>query len=410
MATTDVGVNSSLARKLYSNYLFAETIRKSNFRQKMTGAAPRQKGAEAKAKGQTSPGMPFVRITDLSKTAGQDIQVDLFNIITGKPIMGDKKLAGKMMSLKYSSQDIRINQCRGGVDPGGRMAQQRTLHNLRTMSLAHLSGWNARLDDQQCLVHCAGARGTDAGSDWVIPLSTDPDFAEIMVNSVLPPTRNRRMFADNSNNASVATLLTGDILKLSDIDELRANIDDMVFPMQPVQIEGDMSSEENPLYVLYVTSRQWNDIQTATGATEWRTMLANAHARSQGFKHPLFMGEPGMWNGILIKKMWRPIRFSPGDIVQEYDASDVAQPITVPAGVTVDRALLFGAQALACAYGRHQSSDTYFSWNEEKTDHGNTVEVSTASMGGKSKLRFTSTDGELTDHGVITLDTHVTGL
>lgn len=405
MGQTVVGVGHPLARKLYSTALFAETLRKNGFRSKMTGAAPKQKGAEAKAKGQTPSGYPFVRVTDLSKTAGETISVDLFNIIQGKPVMGDKKLSGKMMSLTSSSQDISINQTRGGVDPGGRMTQQRTLHNLRSMALANMAGWNNRLEDQSCLVHCAGARGYDVGEDWVVPLESDPDFAEIMVNPVLPPTRNRRFFAADATG--IASLADTDILKLEDIDRIRAAIDDMVFPMQSVQMEGDMEAEENPLFVLYVSSRQWNDIQTNTADTVWRTVLANAHARSNGFKHPLFMGTPGYWNGILIKKMWRPIRFNAGDTVREYDASDVIQDVAVPAGVTVDRALLFGAQALACVYGRHQKSDTYYNWHEEESDHGNTVEVSTASMGGKAKLRFTGSNGEVTDHGVCTFDTHI---
>lgn len=417
MGQTVVPIGHPLARKLYSTALFAETQRQPGFRSKMTGPAPKQKAAEAKAKGQTSAAYPFVRCTDLSKTAGDTISVDLFNIIQGKPVMGDKKLSGKMMSLTSSSQDISINQCRGGVDPGGRMTQQRTLHNLRSMSLANLTGWNNRLEDQGCLVHCSGARGFDAGQDWVIPLESDPDFAEIMVNPVLPPTRNRRFFAGAVTTTS--GFATTDFLKLEDIDRLRANIDDMVFPMQPVKMEGDMEADENPLYVLYVTSRQWNDLQTNTAATSWRNVLANAHARSNGFKHPLFMGSPGYWNGILIKKMWRPIRFfgasaigyTPGsNIVREYDGSDVIQDVTVPATVTVDRALLFGAQALAVVYGRHQKSDTYYNWHEEESDHANTIEVSTASMGGKSKLRFTGTDGEITDHGIATLDTHVKAL
>jgi N4-gp56 family major capsid protein len=405
MGQTVVGVGHPLARKLYSAALFAETIRKNGFRSKLTGPAPKQKGAEAKAKGQTNPGYPFVRVTDLSKTAGDTISVDLFNIITGKPVMGDNKLAGKMMSLNSSSMDISINQCRGGVDPGGRMTQQRTLHNLRSMSLANLSGWNNRLEDQLSLVHVAGARGYDQGEDWVVPLESDPDFDAIAVNPVLPPTRNRRFFADNANNSTVNTLAGTDLMTLEDIDALRSYLDDLVFPMQSVMLDGDMEAEENPLFVLYVSSRQWNDIQTNTSNTVWRTVLANAHARSNGFKHPLFMGTPGYWNGILIKKMWRPIRFNTGDLVREYDANDAIQ--SNAAGTDVDRAVLLGAQAMAYVYGRHQKSDTYYNWHEEETDHGNTVEVSTASMGGKSKLRFTGSNGEITDHGVMTFDTAI---
>lgn len=402
MAQTNVPFGHPLAKKVYSVAVFSETQRQPSFRMKMTGAAPKQKGAERKAKGQTSPDYPFVRVTDLSKSAGDSVSVDLFNIIQGKPVMGDKKLAGKMMALTSSSMDIKINQARGGVDPGGRMTQKRTVHNLRSLAKAHLVGWQNRCEDQLTLVHAAGARGYDEGVDWVVPLATDPDFNDIVVNSVLPPTRNRRMFAADAT--SVTDLATTDKLALEDIDRIRAVIDEMPMPLQAVRLKGDMSADENPLFVLYVSSRVWHYLQTNTSNTVWRTMLANAHNRGSMLKHPLFLGEPGMWNGILIKKMWRPIRFPAGSTVYELDANDASQ--AVAANVATDRNLLFGAQALAFVYGLHQESDYYYNWHEEKTDHGNTWETSIATMGGVSKLRFKGSDGELTDHGVMTVDSY----
>jgi len=116
------------------------------------------------------------------------------------------------------------------------------------------------------------------------------------------------------------------------------------------------------------------------------------------------MGTPGMWNGILVKKMARSIRFPSGFTTRENNASNVEGDVVV--GVDVDRGVLLGAQALANVYGRHQKSNYYYNWHEEESDHGNTLEVSTARMGGKSKLRFTPADGELTDHGVLVIDSY----
>lgn len=399
---TNIPIGHPLARKIYSAAVFAEAQRQPGFRKNLTGPAPQQSKAERKLKGQTEAGYPFVRVTDLSKSKGDTVSVDLFHIIQGKPTMGDKKLSGKMMSLSSSSQDIRIDQTRGGVDPGGRMTQQRTVHGLRNIAKANLAGWANRLEDQCALVHVAGARGYDTGADWVVPLASDPDFAEIMVNSVLPPTRNRRLFAGDAT--SVADLSTADMLGLEEIDVIRAILDEMAFPMQPIRMEGDVQADENPLYVLYVSSRVWHYLQTTTAGTAWRTFLANAHERSRGFNHPLFMGSPGMWNGILIKKMWRPVRFGAGDNVAEYDANDVIQQVA--ANVVTDRSILLGAQALAEVFGRHDKSGYHYSWHEEETDHGNTVETSIAMMGAKAKLRFTGSNGEITDHGVMTIDSY----
>lgn len=399
---TNIPVGHPLARKIYSAAVFAEAQRQPGFRKNLTGPAPKQSKAERKLKGQTDPGYPFVRVTDLSKSKGDQVSVDLFHITRGKPTMGDKKLSGKMMSLTSSSQDIRIDQTRGGVDPGGRMTQQRTVHGLRNIAKANLAGWANRLEDQLSLVHVAGARGYDNAEDWVVPLASDPDFAEIAVNPVLPPTRNRRLFAGDAT--SVGDLSTADKLGLEEIDVIRAILDEMAFPMQPIRMEGDVQADENPLYVLYVSSRVWHYLQTETNGTAWRTFLANAHERSRGFSHPIFMGSPGMWNGILIKKMWRPVRFGAGDLVAEYDANDAIQQVA--AAVATDRSLLLGAQALAEVFGRHDKSGYHYSWHEEETDHGNTVETSIAMMGAKAKLRFKGSNGEITDHGVMTVDSY----
>lgn len=403
---SQVAAGSPIANRLMSVALFGETYRKATFSRINCGPAPKQADAEGKARGQSSPDYPFVEIRDLSKTAGERVTVDLFHTVNMKPVMGDRKLAGKMGHLNSSSAEIQINQYRGGVESGGRMSQQRTLHNLRSISKANLAGWNARLKDQLTLVHVAGARGMQDDREWVVPLATDPEFADIMVNPVLPPTRNRRFFA--SNATSVANLDTNDILSLSDIERLRAIIDYMPFPMQPVKLDGDPQADEEPLYVLYVDSLVWHQIRVASGDRNWSTFLQNAFNRAKDFKsHPLFTGSPGMWSGILIKKMRRSIRWNAGQTVVEYDSSDVAQNVT--AAVSTSRSFLLGAQALNIAYGAHggdKQSGYHVNWHEEVTDHGNIREISTSFMGGAAKNRFVGSDGAITDWGVMTIDSY----
>lgn len=411
MATTNIPSGNALAIKLQSIAIFALTIREPSFRRDMTAQAPQQADAEAKLKGQTSPDYPVVRVTDLSKSRGDKVSVDLVNIISGKPVMGDQVLTGRGMSLTFSSMDIAIDQCRAMVNPGGRMTQQRTAHDLDGLARANLAGYFARLEDQLALVHLAGARGYDDARDWAIPLASDADFASIMVNSVLPPTRNRRFFAGDAT--SVANISAEDILGLTDIDRLRVALDELTHPLQPIKLQNEKGEIDpvaytSPLYCLYVSPRVWHWIQTNTTDPAWRTFLQNAVNRNTQFRHPLFTGDTGMWNGILIKKMSRAIRFTASSTVKEYDTSDVAQDIT--AALTTDRSLLLGAQALAEAYGQHKRSGFFYSWNKEETDHGNTVEVSIATMGGKAKVRFSVPNAsgalELTDHGVMTIDSY----
>jgi len=428
MANTSIPVGSPLARKIFGAALFAATQRQPSLLTNMTGDAPKQSSAEAKLKGQTSPDMPLVRVTDLSKTQGDKVSVDMINVIGGKPIMGDRMAEGKGERLTFSSQDIRIDLATKVVDAGGKMTQQRTTHNLRNIAMANLQGWFRRYHDQTTIVHLAGARGSQTGTDWVVPLESDPDFPEIMINEVKAPTFSRHYVANGASivqgGQQLAAIDSSDIFRLEHIDALGASIDDMEFKLQPIKLPGDAAANDAPLYLLLVTNRQWQSILTAAGGTnglQWRAFLQNAWNRATSFtngKHPLFTGEAGVWNNILVRKTDRAIRFNAGDTVryctQAGQASAQESSVTVnnmPAGYFVDRALLLGAQALAHVYGRHSNSDTYAAWHENKYNFERNTEVAGDVMCGKSKLRFAIPDqyGNAipTDHGVIALDTTV---
>lgn len=411
MTQTVFPVGHPLARKVYGAAVFAEMTRKTSFMNRLTGPAPDMAEVKGKLeKMQTSAGYSIVRVSDLSVSAGNSVSVDIFNILQGRPATGDTKLSGRMMNLTSSSMDITINQLRGGVDSGGRMTQQRTLHNLRTVGRAALAGWWSRMNEQIKFVHIAGARGSHNTPDWVVPLANDPEFADIMVNAVLPPTFDKHFYAGDAT--SLSTLDGTDILTLDDVDRLRAAIDEMPVPMQPIMLPDDPAAEDEPLFVLGVSVRQWHYMQNRTGANAWRTFLQNA--RERGSKNPLFSGEPGMWNGILIKKMPRPIRFAPGEVVtvttDSADATTTTATVDPNLGVAggvgyaVDRALLMGAQGLAECWGQHSKSGSHMSWHEEETDHGNTLEASISAIGGWSKLRFRDSTGYLRDHGIAVID------
>jgi N4-gp56 family major capsid protein len=403
---TVIPPGSPLANKLYSVALFAECQRKASFKNGMIGAAPKQASAEEKLRSQTSSDLPFVRIRDLTKTAGDTVSMDLVNVINVRPTMGDRKLAGRMGSLTFDSMEMKINQARFGVDTGGRMTQQRTLHTLRGLAKANLVGLNSRFEDQITQIHICGARGFQNDTDWVVPLESDPEFAEIVVNDVLPPTYSRRIIA--GGGSSITDVGNTDYLTLPDFDRMRAIIETMPFPPQPVMLPGDAAANDEPLYVYYATPLQWHYLQTATGDTAWRTFLQNAWNRAKSFSgsnaHPLFAGSPGMWRGILIKRMGRSIRWEIGDVCSEENAAGAV--VTNAASVAVERGVLLGAQALGWAYGKHGSSGTHYNWNEELEDHKNVLEVSTASMSGCKKVRFTGSDGRLHDHGVFAVDSY----
>lgn len=428
MSQTNVPAGSPLARKVFGAALFARVIQAPNMLKSITGAAPKQKDAEAKLKGQTSPDMPVVRVTDLSKTAGDTISVDCFDSISGKPLMGDVDAEGKGEKLSNSSMDISIDLSTKVVDAGGKMSQQRTLHNLRGIAMAQLAGYFPRLQTQTAMVHMAGARGSLTGRDWVVPKADDADFNDIVVNPIKAPTYNRHMVVDGTGlvqgGQQLASIDSTDIWSLDHIDELSLLLDDQDIPMQHVRITDDPAADDDPIKgVLYLTPRQWNQIKTNAGGSSnnWRTFLQNAwNRKSMGTKHPLFTGEPGLWNGILVRVQPRhTIRFEASEetniitAANRYTATETAQAVNagLGAGFSVERAMLMGAQALGLVYGKNQTSEYYFSWHERKYNFERNLEVAGDCMGGMSKIRFSMDDGkgnkEPTDNGVFVIDSAV---
>ena len=406
--STNIPVGSALARKIYSVGLFTRVQHSPGFMNLISGEMPKEGSFAAKTKGQTSPDYPIVKAGDLAKGAGDTVSIDLFNILQGKPVMGDKRIEGRMMQLTYSSMDVRIDQVRGGADSGGRMTQKRTVHNLRNISLAGLQAWMQRLEDQTALVHLAGARGSQQTSDWVVPLQSDADFGEIMVNTVKAPTKNRYFAANDATTP--ADIGTNDALTLQDIDRIVAQLRESPVVMQSVKIKGDDRAWNDPLWVMFVTERQWLYLQSRTSQTTWRQAVQYAFERkSGGLKHPLFDAyETIMWNGVLIKRMNRyAIRFAAGDsVVTDTGGADglTYTESTVQTAQPVDRAVIVGAQALAKAYGK-SASDYFYDWSEKEVDHGNSIETVAASMTGSAKIRF-KIDGADTDFGVAVVDSY----
>ncbi len=406
---TPVPIGSPLARKSYSVGLFSKVHLAPGFMNLLSGSMPTSGEFGAKGKGQTSPDYPIVKTGDLSKNAGDTVSIDLFNLLQGKPVMGDQRIAGKMMAMTSSSMDVRIDQTRGGADSGGRMSQKRTVHKLRSIAMTGLQGWMQRLEDQTVLVHLAGARGSQNSADWVVPSSDDPDFADILVNPIKAPTKNRYFCANDAT--SPADIGTNDALTLQDVDRIVTQLRESSVPLQTVKIEKDDKAWNDPLWVMFVTERQWLYLSSRTSQTTWRQAVQNAYERkSGGMKHPLFDAyETIMWNGVLIKRLNRmAIRFDQNSsVIVDNGGADgkTYNETSVIAAAPIDRAIILGAQALAKAYGSTSESNYYYDWSEEKVDHGNSVEIVASMMQGCAKVRF-KIDGVDTDHGVAFVDSY----
>ena len=401
--------------------LFATHNQRNSTIARLTGSMPKGlSGATATLRKQSTQHMPIVRCQDLGKGNGDEVSFHLLNPVGAKPIMGSRNAEGRGVGMKLSEARLRVDQARFPVDLGDVMTQIRSPADFRQLGRPVAQGLMDKYIDQSLLVHMAGARGYHNNIEWVVPTDADADYAAIMVNAVKAPTKNRHFVADGSAikpfavNAGEIDIATTEVLNMGVVDAIRTTMEQIPLPPPAVIFEGDKAANDSPLRVLLVSPAQYSGFATDPN---FRQFQASAMARaSQAGGHPLFMGDAGLWNGVLIVKMPKPIRFYAGDTIkysQDF-TSETELSCVVPAGFgttfAVDRAILLGGQAIAEALAAHKDSAIPFFWSEKELDHGNTVELLLGAIRGVSKIRFEVDYGngkQFTDYGSIAIDTAV---
>lgn len=400
---TNVASGSNLALTQYSTAVTAQIVRAPGNLNAMTGPAPKQSQAEAILKQQTSPDMPFVRITDLSTDPrGDKVTVDAFNVVGGKPIMGDRNAEGMGKPLSSSSFEMKIDLATFNVDAGGKMSRQRTRHELRGIAKAAVAGYFPRLVWQRSHVHCAGTRGQQTGSSWDLPLSSDPDFAEIMINDLKAPTYNRHLVVNGTNftqgGQQLGSIASTDRWKLALLDNLALWLENLDTKVPSPKFTGDEQATDAPLKgVLLLSPGSYNDLITdMTSGNNLRSFLSLVEQRQKYAKDSaIFRGECGIWRGLLVKKVDHSIFHNASSNVKYVAAADrltgnestVAVNASLGAGNQVERAVLLGAQSLARAEGA-SNSGVQAAIIENSYNAGRNYEYLGEFMGGEAKFRL----------------------
>ncbi len=401
--------------------VFHQCMQRNTTLNRLTGKMPTVEQGVAAAKRQSKPSMPIVRADDLTKNKGDEITFHLDQPIGAYPIMGSEYAEGKGVGMGFDEARLRVNQARFPIDMGNTMTQIRSPYDLRRLGRPKAQGLMNDYIDQSLLVHMAGARGFNNHLiEWRVPLASHPKFAEIMVNRVKAPTKNRHLVAgagavgELAVNAGELKIASTDLFTMSVVDAVRSWMDQIPLPPPPVEFDGDLAATDSPIRVMLLSPAQYSGFATDPA---FRTFQANAMARARIAKdNPLFLGDVGLWNGILMVKMPKPIRFYAGDEIKycaDY-TTEVESSCLVPASFTdkfaVDRAILLGGQAIGQAFGSSEHSGVPFFWSEERGDHGDKLELLIGAILGMSKIRFAVDHGDVkqfTDHGVTVLDTAV---
>jgi len=291
--------------------------------------------------------------------------------------------------------------------------QQKVGFNRKKLGRPLLTKYHGQVADEICVYHLCGARGTYATVDRIIPLASDPEFAEILVNPITAPTFDRKMYSGSAESIDGSdggtAMIAGDNFSASDTRKFKQAIELMPHPPEPVSMGGiDGGQGCDALYLGFVTPKMWSDYEA--GSTDFQTMVSNASKRTQGFSHPLFKGEMFMKDNILFKKYNKPVGWLTGEDMMVCTDSDAATEAaqTVPAGFNVERGFILGGQALAMAYGsvlpggmgNFKVDGELFNqkaWWRQWMDW----------LNGLAKIRFEDSSGRMNDYGVIAFDAAV---
>lgn len=398
MAKTVVGLNDAKAVKRYSAFLAVDVGRISYFNRKFMGV-----GIEAQTPIQTLP--------HLENDAGDQISYDLVMQLKMQPVEGDTTLAGKEEDLKFYTDNLYIDQMRGGVNTGGRMTRKRTIHDLRKIARARQGEWWARVFDEILFIYLSGTRGIN--SDYIFPTGYAGFANNSLVDPITTGDTDHYLFAARSDNGTLPTSRTdanwvaqgstgANIFTLGLIERAVARARTMgggttgVPAIEPIMIDG----EEH--FVIVMHPYQEYQVRTSTSTGQWLD-IQKAASGAEGRNNPIFKGSLGMYNNVLMHSHRAVVRPNNAGTGTGYGASS---------NIGVARALFMGRQAGVVAFGS-PGNGLRFDWNEDYEDRGNQVIISTSTIMGAKKTSFSTegttlagTSSTITrDFGVIALDT-----
>ena len=422
MSKTTVGAGSPNAQHVQAAGLFFQSMQRNGVLNSMAGKVPRGEAGVAEGlRKQSTTDMPIVRCEDLTRGKGDEVEFHFVQPVNAYPIMGNEVAEGKGVGINLDNTRVRVNQVRFPVDLGNAMTDIRSPVEFRKIGRPIAQSLIDSYQDQVTMTHLAGARGFHNNSEWRIPTADHPKFAEMAVNPVKAPSKNRHFIADGDAikpfalSSTDVDLATTDLLTMDTVDSIRTVIESIALPPPAIKLPEDKMASDSPLRCLLVSPAQYHSF---AADPNFRQFQASAIARaSKAGNHPLFAGEVGLWNGILISKMAKPIRFYAGDKIKYCAAhdseteSDALVPTSFGTTHAVDRALLLGGQALAQAFGKSKHGGMPFFWKEKSFDHDDKDELLIGAILGMMKLRWLVEQGDgtshYTDHGVIAIDTAV---
>lgn len=359
MTMTVVAFGDPKAAKKWSANLAVDTRKKSYFENRFIGVDDNN---------------IIQRKTELESDAGDTISFDLCVQMRNRPTYGDQRLEGKEESLKFYTDQVKIDQVRHAASAGGKMSRKRTVHDMRMIAKNRLGDYFARLVDELFFMYLSGARGIN--EDFI----EDTTYTGFAGNSFTAPDTQHLIYGGSST--SKASLTATDKMTVTVIEKA-TNKAQMMQARDPRTANMvPVSNADNNQYVLLMSPFQEYDLRTNTTTGQWLD-IQKAAAASEGRNNPIFKGSLGLINNVVLHSHRNAIRFS------DYGAGG---------NVSAGRALFLGRQAAVVAYGT--AGGLRYSWEENTKDYGNEPTVASGFIGGIKKTVFNGRD-----FGVISIDT-----
>ena len=346
MAYTSFGVNDAMAVKLWSKAL---TV------------AMRDNLDLAPLMGTDSNSIIHVK-EDARKGSGDKVTCGLRARLTGDGITESEIAEGNGESLSIYSDAVVLNEL-GHVAAArseNTIDQQRVPFSLRNECKDALGEWWADRFSVSFFNHVCGYTP-----------QTDTKYTGLnAVSGIATGTGLERQIVAGAN-ANDENLGSSDTFTLELVDQAveAAKVGNQ--KVRPMKI-GGMEK-----YVMYLHPYQVTALRTATGTTQWNAIMQSALSGGQISKNPIYTGALGEYNGVILR--------SSQDVTQGVNSSSGA------AITTVRRAVLLGAQAAVCAFGKKGGMDRA-RWNEELLDHKRKLEVSAWQIWGLKKSVWNSVD------------------
>lgn len=376
-------------------------------------------------KRQTIPEAPVVMVNDLAAGSGlasahgTKVSMTLIHELTE---VGGTEI--KDRGLEYAEQatdakmEIEIANHHKSTKQSLKDYQQAVGYDRTKLLRPLLERYHAKITEEHFLYKIMGARGTRYEKGvHLLPVSGQK-LTDELVTPLRPPTFRSKMYAGNAKSIDASDGLTAitanDVLKYSDIGRVREAIDMRSQPMQPIKLDSsDKWQNSDPFWVWYITPKQWTTLQASMLTDGYNQLVANALARTNGFNHPLFMGEMLFAEGILIKKYFKPVGWSAGQSIPVSQDQNLPDPQAqvVPSGVIVERSFLLGGKALGFAYGNAVKNGWKGNFDYSEKDDEATLGAWRIAwmdaMYNLEKITFASETGRVEDRGVHVIDTAV---